>query len=387
MAEQAAKRRVPRQPKERLEFWPMEVLTPKEVSLRAAFAGTDSSDYLSRTGREGRLLKLASERLAVLSGYGKPGELDGQAGPPAEFLAQLRGRGISASALESFARCPFQFFAGRVLGLGEEDEASEKGEFAAWARGKIYHAVLERFYSSRGESFWRGAGAGCEKALEEAIEGVFAEYSWRELGVYPVLWLAAKKTMTARLREFVAWDLGRLKESGLRPSWFEKELEGPLPAKLPEALEGLKLHGFIDRVDLDEQGKRYRIVDYKTRWRKKKPASLVAKGEMHQLPIYAELAGKALGGAAEFLGASLYMLEDSPETTGAERAQSYEGEDWRRDRKAFFERVALELEEIAQGRYPIRPEDGEFGYCRWCDFSAMCRKNHAPTRRRAAGKG
>ena len=383
MGEEETNRRVPRQPREKLKAWEPELLSPKEVSLRLAFEGGEASDYLERVGRDGRLLKLACARLPDFFSYGKPGELDGRSGPPEEYLRRLREQGISPSALESFARCPFQFFADRVLGLGRGEEAAEKGEFAAWARGKIYHAVLERFYSGLGESFWRDEAAEVSKPLDEAIQAAFAEFDWRELGVYPLLWLAAKKTMTARLREFVAWDLAQIRASGLRPAWFERALEGPAPAKLPRALEGLRLRGIVDRVDIDADAKRYQVVDYKTHWGGQKPASLVAKGEMHQLPVYAELAGRALGGGARFMGASLYVLEDSPGTTGAEPRRIYAEEDWSRDRKGFFERVAGELEEIAQGRYPIRPDDGEFGYCRWCDFSAMCRKNHGPSRRRA----
>lgn len=383
MADEDFNRRVSRQPAGKLKAWPVELLSPKEISLRMTIEGHSAGKYLSSVGREGELLESCLARLTPLNSWGKPGPMDGLMGPPREYLEELLESGLSPSALDGFARCPFQFFAQRVLGLGRRDEAARQGEFAAWTRGRIYHSVLERFYAGLGEDFWKDPEASWAKKLDGAIQEVFEEFGWREMGVYPVLWLSAKETMTAFLRDFVAWDMAEIKRSGLKPVWFEKRLRAPLPGSLPAALRGLEMHGVIDRVDLDASG-RYRIVDYKTRVRSRaKISTRVSQGEMHQLPIYAELAGRDLGGAGTLESACLYALEDSPETTGLARAHGYEGRQWAEDRGGFFERVSACVEEMARGRFPIRPQDGEFGYCGYCDFSAVCRKSHGPSRRRA----
>jgi ATP-dependent helicase/DNAse subunit B len=205
------------------------------------------------------------------------------------------------------------------------------------------------------------------------------------MGVYPVLWQSAKNTMSAHLREFLEWDLAEQKNSGLKPHWQERELRGDWPGRVPKALEGLRTHGVIDRVDVDETGARFRVIDYKTRWRKKgKLSTFISEGRLHQLPLYAELAHDALGGKAELAEAAIYALEDSVETSGNERAHHLEGGAWAAERKAFFELVAGQLEDIAGGRFTIKPDDGDFGYCRFCEFSAMCRKNHGPSRSRAS---
>src|SRR5207248_625887 len=98
---------------------------------------------------------------------------------------------------------------------------------------------------------------------------------------------------------FVKWDAERIAATGLVPSWFEREVKGRigLPG-LPAGLAALEFHGKIDRVDLDEKGKRFQIVDYKTRWPRSKGtvAKKVLGGALHQPGVYAELAGSELAG-------------------------------------------------------------------------------------------
>lgn len=369
---ESAELRVPRQPAERLRETPLERLSPAELSLRLALDGGDAARARAALTGDAGLLEDGLEAVAGLNARGPAGAFDGLVGEPAAFMAEWRARGISPTALDLFADCPFRFFAERLLGLGVEPEATESGEFAGWARGKIYHAVLERHYGGRG--------------LEEAIESVFAENDWKALGLYPVLWRSAKRVMSENLRAFVAWDEARLRELDLEPAWREKALSGRLPGS-----DGLTIAGKIDRLDLDASRKRFRVVDYKTRWWGElksssagKAASLVAKGQLHQLPIYAELARQELGEGASFEGASLLSIQDSPETTGLPREHRYDAEQAAKGAKAFWESVRAQVDRIAAGRFPIRPDDGEFGRCARCPFPTVCRKGHGPSRRRAA---
>lgn len=372
---------VPRQPAAKLEALDPFLASPKEVCLRSALEGRTAGEYLSLIGADGVLLDGALSRQEAFNAWGPAGNLDGLVGSPEDFLKDLRRKGLSPSALDSLGRCPFQFFADRLLGLGEAEEASEKGQFAPWTRGKIYHAVLERFYGRLNELGWPRDYDG---HLRSAIESVFRDYDWRAMGVYPVLWLSAKEAMSFHLERFVAWDMAEMAAEGFRPAWLEKRLQGPLPIEPPAALRGLTARGVVDRVDRDEKGGRFRVVDYKTRWRRKgKLSELVLSGELHQLPLYAELSGSALGLGWSFAGAHLFLLEDSPETTGLERSRDYTAQDWEKDRRAFYENVSVLVLRIAQGRFPIRPDEGEFGHCSRCDFSGLCRKGHGPSRRRA----
>ena len=139
--------------------------------------------------------------------------------------------------------------------------------------------------------------------------------------------------------------------------------------------------GVADRIDVDEAGDVFHVVDYKTRSsaRWKNLAKQVAAGELHQLPFYAELAGAALGEGRGFGGAELLFLEVED---GEERSAALSAEDWGLARGPFLKILAERVEAIASGRFPIRPEDGERGHCSWCEFPTVCRKAHGPSRER-----
>lgn len=373
-------RRVPRDPLEKLAALEPELLSPSEACL--ALDAESVPAYLKAAALRGGVLAAGLSRLPVLASFGKAGELDGLVGPPEEFLSSLKKRGVSPTALDELAQCPFRFFAKRLLGLPGEEEASDKGELAPWLRGKIYHAALEHFYSRLPAGFWDEKTAAWEEVMAEALEAAWRGRGWREMGVYPVLWEAARAGVAAHLRAFLAWELAELKASGFRPRWLEKELEGPWPTPVPKKLAGLKTRGRLDRVDQDARG-RVRVIDYKTRWTRGKLAALALKGKLHQLPLYAELASAAAGGAP-LDSLEVRALEDSPQMNGRPRAHAYEGGAWQTDRAAFFKALARRLESLAAGEFPIRPEDGEFGHCARCAYTTLCRKGHGPSRVRAA---
>ncbi|MBI3563561.1 MAG: PD-(D/E)XK nuclease family protein, partial [Elusimicrobia bacterium] len=316
---------------------------------------------------------------AALNAPGAPGPRDGLVPPPAPELSGWKKSGLSPTALDEYETCPFKFFASRVLGLGEREEGTERGELSAAARGSVYHAALERFYRSLPEAAWAGKGDPLEH-LDVVLKEVFAENDWRALGLYPLLWEAARLEMSAHLRAFAAWDLERLRAARFRPRLYETKLRGEPEGGAPG---GIPWRGVADRVDADEAGRSFRVVDYKTRrsGRWKRPlARQAAEGESHQVPFYAELTGQALGEGWSFAGGDLLFLEAEDD----ERASELTPEDWAKARGPFLTGLAARVEAIAAGRFPIRPEDGPQGHCSWCDFPTLCRKSHGPSRARAA---
>lgn len=364
-------RRLPRLPFEKLESEPLERLSPREATLRLFAAGADAGAYAEAVGLPGRALDACAALLPELQRAGAPGRLDGVIDPPRDYLARMSERGVSPTALDELAACGFKFFAHRLLGLGGVQEPSAQGEIAPWLRGQVYHEALERFYGTLPEEAW--TGGPWRPTLTAALDAVFAKRGWRELGVYPVLWEAERRRMTEALEAFLIWDLRELQARGLRPLWREKELSGKVAGDLA-------VRGVVDRLDADPAGERLRVVDYKSTW-KKSLKTLLRDGEHHQLPLYAALAEKAAGGKVE--EAAILALEDSPDTTGRERAHALSAKDFAAAAEAFYAGLASRVEALKAGRLPIVPEDGEFGKCAYCDFPTVCRKSHAPTRARA----
>ncbi|HVF33340.1 MAG TPA: PD-(D/E)XK nuclease family protein, partial [Acidimicrobiales bacterium] len=68
------------------------------------------------------------------------GNLAGHAVP-----SPATGTPVSPSRLETWAGCPFEYFLGSVLHLGERDDPERIVEISAADRGTLIHAVLERF--------------------------------------------------------------------------------------------------------------------------------------------------------------------------------------------------------------------------------------------------
>jgi len=370
--------RVPRPPAERLR-WAGAALTPREAALSCALEGGEPPAALEKAGVPARALAEGFALIEQLNARGAAGPFDGLVRPPAAELAEWRRTGLSPSALDAYAECPFRFFAARVLGLGEREEAYGRGELSPQARGQVYHAALERFYRTLPEAAWSGR-LDALAHLSVVLEDVFRENDWRALGLYPLLWEAARAEMSAHLSSFAAWDFARLRAAGFRPRLQEARLRGEPAGGAPG---GVPWRGVVDRVDADESGKRFRVVDYKTRrsaaW-KKTLSQLAASGESHQIPVYAALAAGALGEGWSFDGGELLFLESDDDSA---RASALTAADWEKTREPFLRGLAARVESLADGRFPIVPDDGERGHCSFCDFPTLCRKAHAPSRARA----
>lgn len=371
-------RRVPRQPSERLRSTPPELLTPREASLLAVLQGGAPDPALGAADARTAPLPEELGRVAALNDRGAPSGHDGLTRPIMAELEKLKESGLSPTAIDLYASCPFRFFAARVLNLGEREEASGRGELTPQARGRVYHAVLEKFYASLSAEEWSGA-KDWEPAYAKADAVVFTENDWKALGVYPLLWEAARLDMSARLRSFIAWDLERLRAARLKPRLYETRLQGAPAGGAPG---GIPWKGVADRIDADDEAREFHVVDYKTREssRTKKLQEKVAEGKLHQLPFYAELGGDALGAGWKFGGASLLFLEVEE---GEARSAELTAEDWGVSRGSFMGILAARVDAIASGRFPMRPDDGERGHCSWCEFPTVCRKGHAPSRARA----
>ena len=157
----------------------------------------------------------------------------------AELLVRIAERNpyFTPSRLESYARCPFQFFAGRTLRLRSlPDTPEERLNFLA--QGNIVHEALRQWTAVRGDvtpHFNAAFAAVCEK---EHIQRTYR---------------------TEVLRQRMLTDLQNFCESfrtyGAGDCLTEQSFEF-------QVLPGVPLSGRIDRVDLTAAGGAV-IIDYK----------------------------------------------------------------------------------------------------------------------------
>jgi ATP-dependent helicase/nuclease subunit B len=281
--------------------------------------------------------------------------------------APLCGVTISPSRLETYARCPFEYFLKYVLGVTELEAPTEEFELPPMERGALLHDLLREVYieclSARpfGEQSEEDVASALVRAGEvlDRLGRVHAEN-------HPATWQAEREKTLEQLAALLGHE--RAEHAGARPARFEQSFGfgSPGHSLTLDSGEVLTFRGRIDRVDLLPDGT-IQAVDYKSgKADAYKPDSL-AGGTQLQLPIYLLAACQAMGAEA---GRALYLsvaeAKDVPEFTSEQLAE----------RMGDF-RLALGLivDGIASGNFFPLPADDRKSrdYCsKYCPASAAC---------------
>jgi ATP-dependent helicase/nuclease subunit B len=195
-----------------------------------------------------------------------------------------QGFGWSASKLESYGTCPFEFFVAYALGL-EPRTPPEEG-FDVRMLGSMLHQILEDVYGAASDL------ETCLKLLPEKARAVF-ERAPQEYGFRPTaLWAVQQRELERRLGETIT-ALDEVSQ-GFRPLHMEARFGMGEPSLVLQTEVGeVRLHGYIDRLDAAPDGS-LRVIDYKSGGATISAAHL-KDGRRLQLPIYALAAQDALG--------------------------------------------------------------------------------------------
>ncbi|HXU93148.1 MAG TPA: PD-(D/E)XK nuclease family protein [Gallionella sp.] len=176
--------------------------------------------------------------------------------------------GVSISGYNSLVACPYQFYARHVLRLNELDEVQEGIEKRDY--GERVHDILQRFH----ERYPQVDGQSEEEmaaALRQISEEVFADLLQQDFAARA--WLAR---WFQSLPAYLEWQAEN--EAG---GWRYAEAE----SKFDWQLEGVRLRGRIDRLDVREEEKL--VLDYKTQSEQALRNKLREPGEDVQLACYA----------------------------------------------------------------------------------------------------
>ncbi|MBM4034924.1 MAG: hypothetical protein FJ291_24540 [Planctomycetes bacterium] len=306
---------------------------------------------------------------------------DGVLADPAALAALAERLGpfpwrTAASALEQYAQCPFQYFLSRVLGIEALEEPETVRRISGLDRGSVLHRILFRALRRARDERRLPLRPEHEALVLEAARQGFAEFEQRGLVGHPALWALERETLERDLRRFVE-DEAR-DPSGYLPTHFEAVFGSRRGHDAEEELwreEGvdiplggpatLRITGRMDRIDLTPDGKRGRVIDYKSG---KRPKGLgdnaFAGGTALQLPLYLKAAAALLPTAT--FEAALYRFVTA--------AGEYRSIQFTRDEIVNREAdLTAILGTIAEG---IR--SGRFfaglaaGPCEFCDFKSVC---------------
>ncbi len=360
-------------------------LTPIERLLADARDLHADPDPRSRSRRAAALLARSPfGRAAVAAERGRWGTrrftaYDGWLEPAADAPEEVRralasvalgGDGVlSATRLESWARCPYRYFLQHGLALTKLEEPERQMTLSPLDRGEIIHAALERFW--RGE---RAAGRGVpdEGGLPSAQARIAAIADelldrFEESGITgpAILWRQARAEIRRDLEEALRHAVER--DSGVLPAAFELDFQ--------EEIAGVgSIRGRIDRLDLSGDGRRGRIVDYKSGKsrlsfdgsRRDPEPRVFHGGEALQLPIYVLAAKRRFPEVADWVAA----YDHCTQRGGFERAELSIDDATLERLRALIARLTADS---AAGRFPFLQDDDA---CAGCDVAVVCGPGH-----------
>ncbi len=194
----------------------------------------------------------------------------------------------SASRMESYLTCPFQFFGRYGLGLNELDE--EKTEPDAATRGSVIHEVLESALGPLRDSELPLNSDTLDETLERLRQQgptiwntAPSRYGFGAVNTWELDW----QNSLERLELMLSFEASFSSERGVqRIRGIELNLIADLPLDPP-----LKLRAYIDRLDVGQDG--LVVVDYKSGQYISR--NRLEEAERLQLQLYALLASSVEG--------------------------------------------------------------------------------------------
>lgn len=181
-----------------------------------------------------------------------------------EILSLLK-RGVSPSALNTFLRCPLDFYYQYIQGLREENQVEEKIEQSTF--GSIVHQVLEDFYKPKlGQVLHENDVKSWLEAAEDKLtleySKIFAKSDF-QTGYNQLSFQVALKYLNNFLKAELKSVIDLKKENRyLTILELEKAVEANIEIKVWGNTHDIKLKGYIDRVDKVDG--LVRIIDYKS---------------------------------------------------------------------------------------------------------------------------
>jgi ATP-dependent helicase/DNAse subunit B len=319
-----------------------------------------------------------------------------------ERLSRLYGaeHDFSASELSLYGRCPFKFFAEKLLRLESRGEAAL--DLSALDSGSLLHEVLRRFFERhRGELLTGYDKANLRRELGEVADSVFDAHERAVPPLNPHVWRIDREIRKLLLEQVLDYELSveaRTQQRDVRPKYFELGFgmtDGPVDPhsteqrlRLYRSSEGeadtLLVRGQIDRVDVavDNTAIAY---DYKL---SKGPAlDDMREGRALQLHIYLAaleqllLPGNAIAGAGYYTmkGASgrrnqgLYRKTMKDYTgVGPTTSSSLPDDEWKTIRGEMESRIWEFVDGMREGQFNVDPSAPDAS-CPHCDYSAVCR--------------
>ncbi|MCY3991283.1 MAG: PD-(D/E)XK nuclease family protein [Caldilineaceae bacterium] len=297
---------------------------------------------------------------------------------------------FSPTRLETWARCPFNYFLANVLGIAAPQQPEEITTISARERGSLVHTTLERFIRAvqaqdavpAPDQPWSDEQ---RHLLGEIATEVLQDAEQRGVTGKDLLWKVTRQELRNDLDRFLEEDAKLRKRYGVSPHLVEPAFGSvrhrPDSSQTQESVEwssakrgAIRFRGYIDRIDLSPDGNIALVLDYKTGKTddyKNMDKDPVQSGKRLQLPVYGLAARQLLDDGVDVQVAYWFVSsEGNFKTRPSRKAAPLE-----EMLDPFEDAVDIISDGIGKGFFPANPgKDSE--NCRFCEFKNLC-----PTRR------
>lgn len=310
-------------------------------------------------------------------------------------LNSYSNRQYSISQLETYAKCPFKFFVERILNVQPVEEPTE--DIEAIEMGNILHNILYSFYTElRKQNIVldksdKNTITSCLKIIQGIAQQKISQNAFKS----PVTFYEKEKIfgiggneIESILNRFIEYEAENNKE--YYPNYFEvrfgsirdENSDAQLSNAEPVKIDGIRLKGKIDRIDISRDNTSFSIVDYKLSG--KKPTFRELKeGISLQLPVYLFAASELLKSKFNKTFSPdqmiIYSLKYSVEDFGKKPVVIRDKEIKTPEQliESTIEHIKKYIDQISQGKFGFSPHaDREQLVCRYCSFSGVCRSKN-----------
>jgi ATP-dependent helicase/nuclease subunit B len=345
------------------------LLSEHEFDLAQALGYANRSGILPTSVFFDRGARLVAERWGARRFTGYDGVLSSREalGAMGAMLDEAGWR-FAPTALEEYARCPYEYFLRRVLDIEIVEEPDRIIAIAPLQRGRLIHMVLARLFGRLKEEGFlplhRAPEARVFEIAEAVLAEVFGEFSSVEPVGVRVFWEMEKRLARESVRLLLEEE--RLERCDMMPLYFEKSFgvnREEAGVSLEAAGREIFFRGRIDRIDVD--GRRsFRVIDYKT-GRLFGADQDLAGGTALQLPVYL-LAAAGILDMPLGRGTALYRHVGRG---NGRRTIAFSGARWAETASAFATAVDVIVRGIEGGLFFAPADDQQ---CRNCLVRAAC---------------
>ncbi|MCX8161098.1 MAG: PD-(D/E)XK nuclease family protein [Candidatus Saccharicenans sp.] len=319
----------------------------------------------------------------------------------ATMVRALEVMEISATQLDTYLKCPLQFFYAHVLGLAEREELSDTPERADI--GTLVHSILQEYFQGY-QQRPLPAEPNVDRLLQIIDQTFGQKFSDPDSGLFLLIKEQVKQHLLEFLESYQKPAVIKLKEA--RKVLVILGLEKKYRLDYTVNRRTFRLKGKIDRIE--KRGSQLCLLDYKTsssekyqaiKFQKLEPADRStwagAIGSL-QLPFYQLLASAEFEVPPEDIYSGLLFLgrnhlnlaiefsplteksrsrgeQDQKEPTIYPLNETDAAREMRKEKfllvKDILDRLLLE---IVNPNVPFTPDGLDNGHCQWCPFVNFC---------------